>query len=234
MYGGIFTSRRVSGDQDHAYIKLKSTQSLARIEFEHFMYKMALASAEKGIHCIDQDPSIKKQLPRLRIALMQLQAELAWRLRELVSHKEKVVVCIAHTFNTIDFGKKSVDELIALNNEILVEIKIYFTDLTQRLHQLQVVYERMTQIYYYFERKDDYHQWSELLKELEKNYQENRQDDEEDEVCQISIHFSATSYLQCIVLYRAHTWIIGAQHPLIMRWTPKRFLDLWYQKATSP
>ncbi|KAJ8653255.1 hypothetical protein O0I10_011103 [Lichtheimia ornata] len=129
----------------------------ARIEFEHFMYKMALASTEKGIHCIDQDPSIKKQLPRLRIALMQLQAELAWRLREL-----------------------SVDELIALNNEILVEIKIYFTDLTQRLHQLQVVYERMTQIYYYFERKDDYHQWSELLKELEKNYQEDTLDDEDE------------------------------------------------------
>lgn len=53
------------------------------------MYKMALASTEKGIHCIDQDPSIKKQLPRLRIALMQLQAELAWRLRELVSHEEE-------------------------------------------------------------------------------------------------------------------------------------------------
>lgn len=68
------------------------TQPIARIEFEHFMYKVALASTEKGIQCIDQDPSIKKQLPRLRIALMQLQAELAWRLREMVSHTRWIVI----------------------------------------------------------------------------------------------------------------------------------------------
>ncbi|KAI7883534.1 hypothetical protein K492DRAFT_184930 [Lichtheimia hyalospora FSU 10163] len=113
-----------------------------RIEFEHFMYKVALASAEKGIQCIDQDLSIQKQLPRLRIALLQLRAELAWRLREM-----------------------SVDQLIAFNDELISEINTYFIDSSQRLNQLQIVHERVTKIYYYFERKDDYHQQSQVLKE---------------------------------------------------------------------
>ncbi|CDS06673.1 hypothetical protein LRAMOSA09200 [Lichtheimia ramosa] len=140
----------------------------ARIEFEHFMYKVALASTEKGIQCIDQDPSIKKQLPRLRIALMQLQAELAWRLREM-----------------------SVDQLIHINNGIVSEIWHYFTDTSQRLHQLQIVYERMMHILYYFERKDEYQRWSGLLEEL-KARQENTVD-EEDESAHMD-YWSAVSY----------------------------------------
>ena len=72
------------------------------------MYKVALVSAEKGIQCIDQDLSIQKQLPRLRIALLQLRAELAWRLREMVSRKEWISYCTKNKSN-IDKVCRSID-----------------------------------------------------------------------------------------------------------------------------
>lgn len=126
---------------------------------------------------------------------------------------------------------KSVDQLIDINNDILTEIRIYFTDLSQKLHQLQIVYERMTHIHYYFERKDEYQRWSGLLEELEKVYQENTLD-EEDEACWLLALFG--NVLLTMHHFRVRIWIIGVQYHMIMLWTPRQYLGLCYQEAANP
>lgn len=125
---------------------------------------------------------------------------------------------------------KSVDQLIHINNGIVSEIWHYFTDTSQRLHQLQIVYERMMHILYYFERKDEYQRWSGLLEEL-KARQENTVD-EEDEVCWLLALFGYV--LLTMHHFRVRIWIIGVQYHMIMLWTPIQYLGLCYQKAANP
>ncbi|KAI7856824.1 hypothetical protein BDC45DRAFT_50968 [Circinella umbellata] len=120
------------------------------------MLHTALDSAKKGIEEIEKDSTFVKQLAGLLISLKQLKADILWKIRQ-----------------------SDIEELQSLNEEILVGIRLYIENKQQRLENLEKVYERMANLYYYFEQEDLYDKWDKLYSDCLKALEPYDNEDEE-------------------------------------------------------